>query len=102
MNNWKLLNRFLEIAQTDGQCASWQILDTLPEHYCSCSHLITRIHISILTMSEEAFTEGVNNLAKKNDGTLALIILAVAVVVVIVVGLYMLKNKMFSSGADIR
>lgn len=53
-------------------------------------------------MSEEVFTEGVNNLAKKSDGTLALIILAVAVVVVIGVGIYILKNRMFSSGADIR
>jgi len=85
--------------------ASWQILGTLgtlPEHPCSQLSLTVWTLWFDSTMSEETFTEGVNNLAKKSDGTLALVILAVAVVVVIAVGIYMLKNRMFSSGADIR
>lgn len=48
-------------------------------------------------MSGEAFTEGTSNLARKDDGTLAVIILVVAVVVVVVAGVYMLRNKMFAS-----
>lgn len=53
-------------------------------------------------MSQETFTEEANNLVKKDDGTLAMIILVAAVVIVIIAGVYMLRNKMLSSGTDNR
>lgn len=53
-------------------------------------------------MSDETIPEETINLVKNDDSFLALCILCSAAVLVVFIGIYLWKNKMFSSGGDNR
>lgn len=53
-------------------------------------------------MADESNPDDTINLVKKDDSFLAVCILGAAIVLVIFIGIYLWRNKMFSSVADNR